>query len=57
MRDDGSTHDLGYPVGCQRDDGSIFVAYYFSQDDGNKFGGTRFLAGSIFRLETVGVNE
>ena len=51
LRDDASTSDLGYPVGCQMDDGRIFTGYYYTLDDGNAFGGTRFIAGSTFRLK------
>ena len=50
VRDDGSGSDLGYPVATQLDDGRIFTAYYFMEDDGNGFGGTRHIAGSFFRL-------
>ena len=51
VRDDGSGSDLGYPVATQLDDGRVFTAYYFMEDDGNNFGGTRHIAGSFFRLE------
>jgi hypothetical protein len=51
IRDDAKWWDLGYPVGCQLDDGRIFTAYYFNKDDGNKEGGTRYIAGSFFRLD------
>lgn len=50
LRDDGSSDDLGYPVATQLDDGRIFTAYYFTLEDGNKFGGSRFIAGTFFRL-------
>ena len=50
VRDDGSGSDLSYPVATQLDDGRIFTAYYFMEDDGNNFGGTRHIAGSFFRL-------
>ena len=50
IRADGSDGDLGYPVATQLDDGRIFTAYYFMEDDGNNFGGTRHIAGSSFRL-------
>ena len=50
VRDDASGGDLGYPVATQLDDGRIFTAYYFMEDDGNNFGGTRHIAGSFFRL-------
>ncbi len=50
IRDDGVGTDSGYPVGCQFEDGRIFVAYYYTMPDGNKFGGTRYIAGSLFRI-------
>ena len=50
IRGDASGTDLSYPVATQLDDGRIFTAYYFMEDDGNKFGGTRHIAGSSFRL-------
>ena len=51
VRGDASDWDLGYVVATQLDDGRIFAAYYFMEDDGNNFGGTRHMAGSFFRLE------
>ena len=50
VRDDGSRGDLGYPVATELDDGRILTAYYFMEDDGNNFGGTRHMAASFFRL-------
>ena len=50
IRADGSGSDLGYPVATELDDGRIFTAYYFMEDDGNGFGGTRYIACSFFRL-------
>ena len=50
VRDDGSSGDLSYPVATQLDDGRIFTAYYFMEDDSNNFGGTRHIAGSFFHL-------
>lgn len=50
VRDDGAGGDLGYPVATQLDDGRIFTAYYFMEDDGNKLGGTRHIAGSSFQI-------
>ena len=50
IRADGSDGDLAYPVATQLDDGRIFTAYYFMEDDGNNFGGARHIAGSSFRL-------
>ena len=50
VRADGSGPDLGYPVATELDDGTIFTAYYFYVEDGNKFGGSRFIAGSFFKL-------
>ncbi|MBN2295893.1 MAG: exo-alpha-sialidase [Pirellulales bacterium] len=51
IRDDGPLGDSGYPVACEFEDGRIFVAYYFTRPDGNKFGGTRYIGGSIFRIK------
>ena len=50
IRADASDWDLGYHVSTQLDDGRIFTAYYYMEDDGNGFGGTRYIAGSFFRL-------
>jgi hypothetical protein len=50
IRDDATCADLGYPVGCQLDDGRICLAYYYTRPDGNNFGGTRHIAGSTFRI-------
>ena len=50
LRDDGSCDDLGYNVATQLPDGRIFTAYYFTQEDGNAFGGSRHIAGTFFRL-------
>ena len=51
IRDDAIRNDLGYPVGYERDDDRIFIAYYYTLPDGNGFGGTRHIAGSVFRVE------
>jgi len=50
--DDASCDDLGYPVGSQLDDGSVFIAYYYN-DAGTKesLKAVRYIAGTIFRLE------
>lgn len=50
IRDDASTDDIGYPVGCQLDDGRIFAAYYYTVADGAGFGGSRHIAASSFRI-------
>jgi hypothetical protein len=50
LRDDAKWWDLGYPVGCQLEDGRLFVAYYFNREDGNGQGGTRYIAATSFRL-------
>ncbi|HUS05478.1 MAG TPA: sialidase family protein [Bryobacteraceae bacterium] len=42
--------DIGYPVATELDDGQIFASYYFMVNDGTNFGGSRFLAGSSFKL-------
>ncbi len=51
IRADASDWDLAYAVATQLDDGRIFTAYYYMEDDGNNFGGTRYIAGSFFRLQ------
>ena len=51
LRADASGPDIGYPVAIQMEDGRIFTAYYYMLDDGNRFGGSRFNAGTTFRLE------
>jgi hypothetical protein len=50
LRDDALCWDLGYPVTMELDDGRILTVYYYNLDDGNQFGGTRFIAGTFFRL-------
>ena len=50
LRDDASITDLGYPVATELEPGRVFAAYYYTLDDGNGFGGTRFIAGTRFRL-------
>jgi hypothetical protein len=42
--------DIGYPLMTELEDGRIFAAYYYITADGNRFGGSRFLASSFFRL-------
>lgn len=50
IRDDAEGSDMGYPVATELDDGRIFTAYYYQLNDGNAFGGTRFIGGSFFEL-------
>jgi hypothetical protein len=50
LRDDAEGSDMGYPVVTELDDGRIFTAYYYQRQDGNAFGGTRFIGGSCFEL-------
>jgi hypothetical protein len=50
IRADGSDWDIGYPVATQLDDGRIFTAYNFMENDGNNFGCTRYIAGSFFAV-------
>jgi len=51
LRDDAKWWDLGYPVGCQLEDGRVFIAYYFNKEDGNGQGGTRYIAATFFKVE------
>ncbi|MEX2235297.1 MAG: sialidase family protein [Cyclobacteriaceae bacterium] len=48
----GDWGDLGYPVGCQLEDGKIFIAYYMNNKDIGRHpvGGTRYIAASTFRI-------
>ena len=50
IRDDASSPDIGYPVATELDGGRIFAAYYYTEEDGNPFGGSRFIGGSFFRV-------
>jgi hypothetical protein len=50
VRDDASTPDIGYPVATELEDGRIFTAYYFTLEDGNRFGGSRFIGASFFKI-------
>jgi hypothetical protein len=52
IRNDAILWDEGYTAGTQLADGRIFIAYYFnSADEGNKQGGTRYIAGSFFTVD------
>jgi len=50
LRDDASTPDIGYPVAVETAPNRVFTAYYYTLEDGNGFGGTRFIAGTHFRV-------
>lgn len=50
IRADASTPDIGYPVAMEVSPERIFTTYYYTLDDGNGFGGTRFIAGTFFSL-------
>jgi len=50
VRDDASTPDIGYIVATETAPNHIFAAYYYTLDDGNGFGGTRFIAGTHLDL-------
>lgn len=50
VRADASDWDIGYPVATELEDGRIFTAYYYMEDDGNGLGGTRHIASSVFQL-------
>lgn len=42
--------DIGYPLATELEDARVFTAYYYHVGDGNGFGGSRFIAGSFFRV-------
>lgn len=50
LRDDGGSHDLGYPRAVELADGSVFAAYYFNRADDpvQVEGGVRHIAGTFF---------
>jgi hypothetical protein len=51
LRDDGGSHDLGYPLAVELDDGQVFTAYYFNRADDPvqcDGGGVRHIAGTFF---------
>ena len=41
---------MGYNLLTQMDDGSLFAADYFMQEDGNPRGGAGFMAGAKFKI-------
>ncbi len=45
IRDDGGSHDIGYPRTIQRTDGSIVTVYYFADEPD----GPRYIASTIWR--------
>ncbi|MAE60237.1 MAG: hypothetical protein CMJ49_02655 [Planctomycetaceae bacterium] len=50
IRADSAGPDLGYNVAVETAPGTIFTAYYYTDDDGNGFGGTRYIAGSHIEI-------
>lgn len=45
LRDDGGSHDLGYPRTVQRTDGTIVTVYYFN----DRPGGAAYIAATLWR--------
>ncbi len=45
LRDDGGSHDVGYPRTVQRPDGSLVTAYYFNDHPD----GERYIAATVWR--------
>jgi hypothetical protein len=50
LRADAIHWDLGYAVATEVGPGQILTAYYYPMDDGNAFGGTKYLAGTHFTI-------
>jgi hypothetical protein len=50
LRDDGGSHDLGYPRAVELPDGRVLAAYYFNRadDEVQCQGGVRHIAATIF---------
>jgi hypothetical protein len=50
LRDDGGTHDLGYPSSVELPDGRVLTTYWFNQQkEGDPKSETRFIAGTFYR--------
>jgi hypothetical protein len=47
---DAVCDDMGYPVGCQRDDGRIFIAYYYNAGSQSYEQAVRFIGGTLFNI-------
>ncbi len=45
LRDDGGSHDLGYPRSVQRSDGKVVTVYYFNDESG----GAAYIAATIWQ--------
>ncbi|MBN1581856.1 MAG: exo-alpha-sialidase [Anaerolineae bacterium] len=45
LRDDGGSHDLGYPRAVRRPDGTLVISYYFN----NRLGGEGYLAATLWK--------
>ncbi len=45
LRDDGGSHDLGYPRTMQRPDGTLVTVYYFS----DRLAGEGYIAATLWR--------
>jgi hypothetical protein len=45
LRDDGGSHDLGYPRAVQRPDDSLVIVYYFN----DRLGGEAYIGASVWR--------
>jgi hypothetical protein len=45
LRDDGGSHDLGYPRTVQQSDGTIVTIYYFN----DRLGGEAYIAATLWR--------
>jgi len=50
LRNDGGTHDLGYPSSVEFPDGRVLTTYWFNQQkEGDLKSETRFIAGTFYR--------
>ena len=45
LRDDGGSHDLGYPRTIQRPDGTLVTVYYFN----DRLAGEGYIAATLWR--------
>jgi len=50
LRDDGASHDMGYPRSVQRPDGKVVTIYYFCDD---RTGAERYIAATIWDPDSI----
>jgi Neuraminidase (sialidase) len=51
LRDDGGSHDIGYPRTVQRADGNLVTVYYFNE----RLGGPAYIAATVWNPSELSV--